>query len=497
MQRDSGTGGRTAEAEQALRAPTPDLRAALVLMWRERVLMIVVFAVIFALGTAGVLVLPSTFDAHSSLLVGLGQEYVYQPRAGDAARGAVPQVADVVQSEVEILSSDELKRRVIHTLGMDVVAPKLAGRWAASDPVRRRMIEGVVVRNMARSLKIDTTPDTGVVRLTYRGASPDASAQILNTLVDAYLGYRREVLTDPSSPLITREKALFEQKLAVADKAFQDFQSANGIGDFPTEKTALAALHQSIIDDRYKAEASLSEATSRLAALSRGLAAIPSEIELQRDLDLTAPDKLMQLKIDRRDLLSRYKPGAAPVKEIDAKIAALEAFIAQPGSSTDREKRMGANPVRQEVARERIDLEAQAAAARRRRDELTRQLEDVTRRQQHLAELESRYQALTTERDVLQASVRNFEQRAEEAQAAQELAKNGDDSVRVVERAAPPVEAQSLKRPLFVLALLFALFSAACAGLIRGFLRGGFTAPAEAGRVLDLPVLATVPLKRA
>jgi uncharacterized protein involved in exopolysaccharide biosynthesis len=497
MQRDSGTGRRTAETEEASHARAPDLREALVLMWRERMLMIVVFALVFALGTAGVLALPTTFDARSSLLVGLGQEYVYQPRAGDAARGAVPQVADVVQSEVEILTSDELKRRVIRTLGMDVVAPKLAGKWAAADPVRRRMIEGVVVRTMARSLKIDTTPDTGVVRMTYRGATPDASAQILNALVDAYLGYRREVLTDPTSPLITREKALFQQKLAVADKAFQDFQTANGIGDFPSEKAALATLHQAITDDRYKAEASLSEATSRLAALGRGLASTPNEIELQRDVDLTAPDKLMQLRMDRHDLLSRYKPGAAPVKDIDAKIAALEAFIAQPGSSGDREKRMGANPVRQELARQRIEMEAQAAAAAHRRDELTRQLEDVTKRQQHLAELESRYQALTTEREVLQASVRNFEQRAQEAQAAQELAKNGDDSVHVVERAAPPVEAQSLKRPLFVLALLFALFSAACAGLIRGFLRGGFTAPAAAGRVLDLPVLATVPLKRA
>lgn len=498
MQGGSGEGRQGLEAGAAYRSRAPYSAAELAgLVWGEKVVLGLAFAIVFALGVAAVLLLPKTYEARSSLLVGLGQEYVYQPRAGDAARGAIPQVADVVRSEVEILSSDELKRRVVHALGVETIDPKLGPAWSQGDPVRRRLIEGQAVLAVGCGLSIDTTPDTGVVRLSFRHGDPETAAQVLNTLVEAYLVYRRQVLSDPTSPLLAREKALFQARLAEADAAYERFQSENGIGDFPTEKAALATLHQSLVDDRYKAEAAYSEANSRLAALNRGLAGAPAEIEIQRDLDLSASARLMSLRVERRDLLSRYKPEAAPVKEIDAKIAALEAFVASPASAGEKDRRMGANPVRQDIERQRIEIQAQAAAAARRRDEIRRQLDEVTKRQQRLTVLESRYQTLTVEREVLQANVKSFAQRQEEARAAQDLARDGDDSIRVVERASAPVEAKGLKRPLLILVLLVALVCAVGAALVRVFSRRGFATAGAAARALDLPVLATAPLKRA
>ena len=67
----------------------------------------------------------------SSLLVRLGQEYVYQPRSGDAARGAVPQTTDSACSpRRRSSSSDELKRRVIRAVGLQTLDPRQASAWA-------------------------------------------------------------------------------------------------------------------------------------------------------------------------------------------------------------------------------------------------------------------------------------------------------------------------------------------------------------------------------
>lgn len=466
------------------------------LLWRERVLMAVVFALVFALGTAGVLLLPKTYVARSSLLVRLGQEYVYQPRAGDAARGAIPQTTDMVQSEAEILSSDELKRRVIRAVGLQTLDPRLASAWAtAADDAQRNRIEGSAVRMLTQGLKIDTAPDTGVVRLSFQHKDPEAAAAVLNALVDTYLTYRHDVLSDRETPLLAQEKAAFEGRLAQADAAYEAFQTSTGVGDLPSEKASLAVLRQSMLDERYKTEADLSAAQSRLATLTRSLQSAPAEIEIQRDLDLSASSKLLQLRMDRRDLLSRYKPNAAPVTEDDAKIAALEALAASPNGLTEKDKRLGANPVRQDLERQRIDAAADVAAAAHRRDELSRQVEEITARQEKLTAFETRYQDLSVERDVLQENLRAFAQREEEARAAQELARGGDDSIRVVERASTPVEGTSLRQPMFALAAVFAAFTAVCAGLMRVYLRRGFVTPEAAGRVLDLPVLATAPLK--
>ena len=58
-----------------------------VLLWRERFLMASVFAVILVLGVAVAFTLKTSYPAYASVLVRLGQEYVYEPRAGDAGRG--------------------------------------------------------------------------------------------------------------------------------------------------------------------------------------------------------------------------------------------------------------------------------------------------------------------------------------------------------------------------------------------------------------------------
>ena len=69
------------------------------MLWRERRLMFLVFLGIFLAGVALAFSLKKLYPAHSSVLVRLGQEYVYEPLAGDAARGAVPAEQQVLDSE--------------------------------------------------------------------------------------------------------------------------------------------------------------------------------------------------------------------------------------------------------------------------------------------------------------------------------------------------------------------------------------------------------------
>ena len=96
------------------------------LLWRERGLMILVFLVLFAIGGGAAFLMKKEYTAQSSILVRLGQEYVYEPELGDAARGAISTTDQIVQSEIQILQSAALHRRVIEGLGMTRVFPKLA-----------------------------------------------------------------------------------------------------------------------------------------------------------------------------------------------------------------------------------------------------------------------------------------------------------------------------------------------------------------------------------
>lgn len=127
--------------------------------------------------------------------------------------------------------------------------------------------------------------------------------------------------------------------------------------------------------------------------------------------------------------------------------------------------------------------------------ELASQIDRLTARRLRLAELEPRFQELSLDRDVLQASVRDFSVKEEQSRAAQEIAAKSNDNIRIVQRAIPPTKGKSLRKPVVMLAFLFAGFSALCAGLLRMFLRPGLPTPQAAARTLDLPVLGAAGLK--
>lgn len=466
-----------------------------VLLWRERFLMLAVFAVLMILGTLAAFSLKTTYAANSSVLVRLGQEYVYEPRAGDAGRGAVPDSDQVLQSEVEILGSAELKQKVIDRLGLARIYPELAKTYAGAGPEGKQVITAKAIRAMETSLKIGTAPDTPIVRLSFEHEDPKVAALVLNTLLEEYLVHRRRVLVEVDAPALLTQKRAFETRLAEADAAYEAFLTSNRIADFVAEKAALSQLQAQVEQQKYQTEAQLQDRSGRLAGLRAQMGQVSPEIGLFRDENNTAAQKLVELKLQREDLLGRYRADAQPVRDLDAQIARLEAGIAAGRTTGDGARRVGVNPVWQTLQTEKFQMEAEVAALRQSLTALNEQLRQLTDRRLKLAELEPRFLALSLDRDVLQANVRDFAVKEEQNRAAREIAAATNDNIRIVQRATPPARGKSLRKPVFVLAFLFAGFTALCAGLLRMFLRPGLPTPQSAARTLDLPVLGAAPMK--
>jgi uncharacterized protein involved in exopolysaccharide biosynthesis len=458
--------------------------------------MVAVFLAVLIVGFAAAFALKTVYPADASVLIRLGQEYVYEPRAGDAARGAVPESDAVIQSEVEILSSAQLKQKVIEQIGLPRLYPAIGAGYDVGSPAARRVMMGKAIEALGRGLKITSAPGAPVVRVSFEHTDPQLAALTLNTLLDQYLIYRRSVLLDQTAPLETQRRA-FQSRLEQADTAYENFLGSNNIGDFEAEKASLAQLLASLQQQKFTADNDLKERQGRLDALNAEAGRLPPEIGLYRDVDHAAQDKLTDLRIQRENLLGRYVPDAAPVRDIDGQIAALQRGLQSGKVQGDGIRRVGVNPVYQTVQSDRIQLTAEIAALRQSTATLADQISQVTQRQLRLAQLEPQYQGLTRDRDVLQSNVRDFTVKEQETQAADAIAREGDDNISVVERAVVPTVGKSLRRPVLILTVVLAGFTALCVGLLRLFLRPGLPTPASAARTLDLPVLATAGLKTA
>jgi uncharacterized protein involved in exopolysaccharide biosynthesis len=182
------------------------------------------------------------------------------------------------------------------------------------------------------------------------------------------------------------------------------------------------------------------------------------------------------------------------VRDKEQQIAELQSMLSH-APAAEGARRFGVNPVYQTVQTDKIQLTAEAASLKQRGDALAGQLSQVEARRQKLNQLEPRFLELAQNRDLLQTNIKALVQKEQQDQASDAIARKSNDNIRVVERAVAPTKGKSLKRPLFILVVLFAGFTAVSVGLLRVFLRRGFATPTSAARTLELPVLATAGYK--
>jgi len=126
---------------------------------------------------------PSTYAAKSSLLV-LGKRAQVSPAALDPVELRNPEVStqDII-SELEIVRSPELARRVARKLR------EQAG-WKSGD-LDKNIVKAA--HEFSRRLDVSGVADSSAIRLAVSGRSSKAAEQGLECLLDEYIQYRAEV----------------------------------------------------------------------------------------------------------------------------------------------------------------------------------------------------------------------------------------------------------------------------------------------------------------
>ncbi|MBU1539350.1 MAG: chain-length determining protein [Alphaproteobacteria bacterium] len=458
------------------------------LLFRETLLMILIFLAVFAIGTALVLTLKKSYTATASVYAGAGQEYVYRSRVG-AIDPSQPLEADAVAgAEAQILGSLTVKRRAIRAVGADTVL----GPGASGTPAEK---ETAALKALDAGLGVGVTPGSAIIAVSYESDDPVRAAQVLNAVIDQYLVRRRQVFQGSATPAYAAQREAFEDDLNTADAAYNAFLASNDIGDFATAKASLAANYQTTQAEALSLRAQLNQATQRLSTLEAQLSQQPAEVVLQQDLNISAQDQILTLRTQREALLSRYTPEAQPVRDLDQQIADLQAYVATGTTVGPKEVRTGPSAIFTEIETARITAAADRDGLAARLAVAEGQLNQLRARLAELTRLESTNANLAGNREVLTTLVRDFQQRESAARADSALVAAGADNVNVIERAEAPTRGTSLKAPLLAVVFLFAAFTALCVGLLRVFTRRGYATPASTGRTLDMPVLAVAPMK--
>ncbi len=456
------------------------------LLWRSKLLMFLVFLPIALIGFAVAMLFPAEYQASTRLLVRLGQEYVFDPVVGDAAKGAFPQQEEVLQAESELAMSPVIADRVIKQVGLAKLYPDLAKQAQGAAPTRAYVVQQHALEDFAKHLHVGSSPKSSILRMTFSHEDPQLAAQTLNAFVTAYLEYRREVLAGKEADSLTQQRGVIEGRLTDADKALQAFLTTNQIADFDGAVASATKLYSDVSDKLSEVEASQREAEAKARGLRSQLSATPSEIQLYAETN--SQQDLFALKSQRDELLTRYKPDSKAVVDLDRRIAALEESI-KSGSGGMR--RVGQNPTWQSIEADQAKAQADSVALGARATELRRQKTEAEVRRATLAGLEPEYRRLKRNRDALETSAGTFATREQTERARTELAQRSANNISIYEPASAPTRGSSPKRVIAAAAAVFGLLTALLIGLLRAWSTRSFPTPASLERTLGMPVLAS------
>jgi uncharacterized protein involved in exopolysaccharide biosynthesis len=414
---------------------TAQMGTILALLMRQRWPIVLTFAAVMAATLAYTFFKPPVYEAE--LRVRLSGQNDQQPSTVDYAT-----------AEVELLKGRTLAEEVAKQAKL--LPPNADAKQAAK-----------ILEDFDSRLKVVSLTGTNLIDIKYRDGKPEDAARILNLFGKLYLAKHEQVHARPTTSVLFTEKIKeAEAALNAAREELELFREASATPLLNEQRQTSVRREAELQAAIEQARGDLSETQDRLQAVQSQLQAQPAEIESARRaassgmIADTLKTQLIQLQNQRAELLTKYDPSYKLVRQVDSQIATTREALAREQSFRVVERTEGLNPLHQNLAAEKLRLEATLAGIRARLNTLQATKDRMHGKSAQLEEFAS--QAEVLERKVREAEENHslFLKRSQEAEAADLAARSAGLRASILEPAATPIAPVKNHR-MFILALGF------------------------------------------
>jgi uncharacterized protein involved in exopolysaccharide biosynthesis len=484
--------------EQAIdrytKQPLPTPRDIVAVLFRQRLPMMAAFALaVFAMVVSGVWI--PKYEAQMKILA-LRQrsDAMVTSSANAPSQYSNDQVSEEdLNSEVALLSSDDLLRTVVLATGLDTQSGSLSGSGSAVSVAR-------AVQQLSKDLKIEPLRKSNVISISYDARDPKKAEEVLKALSAAYMKKHLELHRSSGEfKFFDQQTDQYKQGLNQAQEKLTDFTKGTGVVSAELERDSALQQANAFESTARQTNTTLLETQQRVHALQAELGTIkPRMTTVVRTSDNPQlfeqlKSTLLNLQIKRTELLTKYQPTYPLVQEVDQQIADAKSAIAAEESKPIRDESSDQNPdyqwVQAELTRAQADLSglrARAASA-------------AAIAAKYHAQAQSLDQSMVTQQNLLQDAKTQednyllYETKREEARISSALDQGGILNVALAEQ--PVVPALPKRSPLSIalLTLLVAGSLSLSTAFVLDFTDPTFRTPDELGGYLGVPVLAALP----
>ncbi len=446
--------------------------------WRAKWLILIVTIPILAIGFFAASRLPVTYESQSALYYTSSGPLRSASSLGDERFERQIGAQEALQGEVQILKTRLVAERTLSRFPLNRIYPDLASADFQTGIVR-----------FQRAFSVRAEPGSNIIKLSFTHTDSAIAAELLNAAIAVYLNRRTELFGIRPIDHSGSERKRVEGDLLEADDAIRDFLDTNAIRDFVSERSTAQGLHSLISNELSAVNARKIAVQAQLARTLTQLEETAPEQEIL--IENSGAERLQELQVERDQALVNYTPESRRVQAIDQQIAELETLL-EVNSSHGETVSRGPNPAYQALETSRNRLEAESDSLHQQGIELARQLQAVEDKLDRFLGLESEWNELHRNRDLIEANIRILAAQEQRSQTAADFASGAGNSVKVTEPATLPGDGRSMKWPMVVFTILVAGFMALFASLLHGRSRVGYANAQAFQRATGLPVLASV-----
>lgn len=437
-----------------------------------------------------------SFESEMKILVKRERlDTVVSPEA-QAPTGGVDVNEAELYAEVELLTSGDLLKDVVRSTGL-LKLEKTGAADAVSEEARITKAASALRSN----LSVQPLRKTTMIRVAYRAGDPQLAADVLNRLTTLYLAKHLAVHRPAGAyQFFTAQAERFQGEARAAEAELASFARREQVVSAGQEKdTTLVKLSEfeASLEQTY---AQIADASERGRAVQATLAVTPDReitqissagnVGLVRDLR----SQILALELKRGEMLQKFTAQYPPVVQLQDDLARLSQALIAAEQTPLRDETTNQNQTHQWLRNEAARVKTEHDALQARANAIRRTVADYRSRARRLDEQNIEQQQLLASAKEAEENYQLYRRKQEEARISDALDHTRIANVVVVDPPTVPQSSQS-QRPLILLVggLAAVVLSAGAAYLLNA-VDPRFRTPEDIYQVLDVPVLAALPV---
>jgi uncharacterized protein involved in exopolysaccharide biosynthesis len=465
------------------------------LAFKWKFLLLAAFLTPLAASIVLIFVMPPTYRAQTSLVVGTGPEYLAQGDGNSAMTAPTSTKQEFINTEIELLNSLAVAKATIERVGVAEIYPDIL----KSPPKSGTPLDAAVVAFRA-AIHVEPVKLSNLINVSFDHRNPVIASKVLDQFINSYEDLHANVFSSRRARSYEETIARDTAELEKLEHERASVKAAGDIYDLVTQRSALIMYRVDAQKRLHETIDSLTRLQDRLTYLSKVRPQLSSEIRSvmtdPRAETVHARQMLFDLQQKEVTLLGTYSPSSPMVQRVQMQIETLQRIMQNMEDTVSRVT-TSVSPITTAIDQELINSKAEITPLQAQKERYETIIKSIEDQLQHIERGDSQLRILDAHIDAQNDNLKAMRKLYDQARAEDEMELAKVTSVVQTSKAITLDKPVSPNKLLSIVGGALAGLIAAAGVLIFAVLTNRtFLSEGSAERFLGLPVLGSVPLRQ-